>query len=77
MSTPVRVPKLGVSMSEGTLREWLVADGDRIEAGTPLYVIETDKVETEVEATVAGVVRLLVGSGGVHPVGALIAEVED
>ena len=76
MSAPVRVPKLGVSMSEGTLLEWLVGDGDRIEAGTPLYVIETDKVQTEVEATVAGVVRLLVPSGGVHPVGEIIAEVE-
>jgi pyruvate/2-oxoglutarate dehydrogenase complex dihydrolipoamide acyltransferase (E2) component len=71
----IRIPKLAVSMTEGTLTEWLVEDGAAVAAGTPLYVLETDKVETEVEAPVAGTVRLLVGAGDTHPVGAVIAEV--
>ena len=51
MSVPINIPKLGVSMTEGTLVEWLVSDGDQVSEGQPLYVIETDKVENEVEAT--------------------------
>ena len=39
MSTPISIPKLGVSMSEGTLVEWLVADGATVAAGDPLYRI--------------------------------------
>lgn len=70
----LRIPKLAVSMTEGTLTEWLVEDGTAVDAGTPLYVIETDKVETEVEAPVAGTIRILVPAGDTHPVGALIAE---
>ena len=57
MSVPINIPKLGVSMTEGTLVEWLVADGDEVSEGQPLYVVETDKVENEVEATAAGTVR--------------------
>ena len=33
MSVPLNIPKLGVSMTEGTLVEWLVADGDAVQAG--------------------------------------------
>ena len=61
MALPINIPKLGVSMTEGTLVEWLVADGDEVSEGQPLYVIETDKVENEVEATASGTVRLPLG----------------
>ena len=37
-------------MTEGTLVEWLVADGDAVTPGDVLYRIETDKVENEIEA---------------------------
>ena len=76
MSVPINIPKLGVSMTEGTLVEWLVSDGDQVSEGQPLYLIETDKVENEVEATVAGTVRLTGEEGETYPVGTSIGEIE-
>ncbi len=76
MSVPINIPKLGVSMTEGTLIEWLVADGDQVSEGQPLYLIETDKVENEVEATASGTVRLTGEEGETYPVGESIGEIE-
>jgi pyruvate/2-oxoglutarate dehydrogenase complex dihydrolipoamide acyltransferase (E2) component len=71
----IRIPKLGVSMTEGALTSWLVQDGAAVEPGTPLYIIETDKAQTEVEAPAAGTLRIVVAAGDdEHPVGTLIAE---
>ena len=55
MSVPINIPKLGVSMSEGTLVEWLVEDGEQVAEGQLLYLIETDKVENDVEAPASGI----------------------
>jgi len=76
MATPVNIPKLGISMTEGTLNTWMVGDGDTVEKGQVLYVLETDKVETEIESPAAGVVRLVAEPGEVYPVGALVAQIE-
>ena len=76
MPTPVNIPKLGISMTEGTLNSWMVADGDSVDKGQVLYVLETDKVETEIEAPAGGVVRLVGEEGEVYPVGALVAQIE-
>jgi pyruvate/2-oxoglutarate dehydrogenase complex dihydrolipoamide acyltransferase (E2) component len=77
MSTavPIRIPKLGVGMSEGTLVQWLVEDSATVAAGDLLYQLETDKVENEIEAPAAGVIRLLAPAGEVYPVGTQIAEI--
>ena len=50
MATEFLMPKLGLTMEEGTITEWLVADGEIVEAGAAVLRIETDKTETEVEA---------------------------
>lgn len=63
-------------MSEGTLVEWLVADGDAVQAGDILYRIETDKVENEIEAPVAGVVRITGVEGETYDVGTQIGSIE-
>jgi pyruvate/2-oxoglutarate dehydrogenase complex dihydrolipoamide acyltransferase (E2) component len=62
-------------MTEGTLTSWLVSDGDQVEAGTPIYVLETDKVENEVEAVVGGTITLLADAGETYAVGVVIAEI--
>jgi pyruvate/2-oxoglutarate dehydrogenase complex dihydrolipoamide acyltransferase (E2) component len=62
-------------MTEGALTSWLVANGDHVEVGTPIYVLETDKVENEVEAVVAGTITLLARAGETYEVGAVIAEI--
>lgn len=76
MGVPINIPKLGVSMSEGTLVEWLVQDGEQVTEGQLLYRIETDKVENDVEAPVAGVVRITGEEGETYAVGDPIGEIE-
>ncbi len=63
-------------MSEGTLVEWLVADGDNVQPGDILYRIETDKVENEIEAPVAGVVRITGEEGETYDVGTQIGSID-
>jgi pyruvate/2-oxoglutarate dehydrogenase complex dihydrolipoamide acyltransferase (E2) component len=49
------MPRLGVSVTEGTMSTWLKAVGDTVEVGEPICEVSTDKVDTEIESTVAGV----------------------
>lgn len=76
MATEIRIPKIGVSMTEGTISEWCVADGAVVAAGQPLYNIELDKSTNEIEAPVSGTVRILGEAGTVYAVGALVATIE-
>ncbi len=76
MSTPINIPKLGVSMTEGTLVEWLVEDGATVRPGDPLYRLETDKVENDVEAAVGGVVHLTGLAGETYAVGDQIGTID-
>jgi len=76
VAVPLNIPKLGVSMSEGTLVEWLVQDGENVTEGQVLYRVETDKVENDVEAPVAGVVRITGVEGETYNVGDPIGEIE-
>lgn len=71
----IQIPKLGVAMTEGTLVEWAVADGDVVGIGQVLYRLETDKVENEVESPAAGTIRLVVEAGETYPVGTVVAEI--
>src|SRR6266545_3460507 len=57
MATPVKMPELGESITEGTITRWLKQEGDRVEVDEPLYEISTDKVDTEVPSPVAGVLK--------------------
>ena len=54
--TPVTLPELGESVTEGTVTRWLKQVGDRVEVDEPLLEISTDKVDTEVPSPVAGTV---------------------
>jgi len=62
-------------MTEAKLVDWLVADGATAEAGKPLYVIESDKAESEVESPATGTLRILKPVDEVYPVGELIGEI--
>lgn len=63
-------------MSEGTLVEWLVSDGQTVNVGDALYRIETDKVENEIEAPAAGVVHLSGVEGETYEVGTQIGSID-
>jgi pyruvate dehydrogenase E2 component (dihydrolipoamide acetyltransferase) len=67
------MPKLGLTMEEGTILEWLVDDGANVEPGTPVLRIETDKVESDVEAAASGRLHRLAEIGSTHACGAVIA----
>ena len=56
MRFEVRMPRLGETVDEVVLLEWLVEVGDQVEEGTELALVETDKVETEVPSPMAGTV---------------------
>lgn len=76
MSTEVFLPKLGFSMNEGTLAEWLAADGSQVAEGQPLYSLESEKSTNEVESPAAGTLRVLKPSGDTYQVGTLLAVIE-
>jgi len=76
MSTEVRIPKIGFTVEEGTLVEWLVADGARVEAGAPLYTLELDKSVQEIGAPASGTLKILAEVDKDYAVGALIAEID-
>ncbi len=68
------MPKLGMTMEEGTVVEWRVGLGGRVEKGEILLVIESEKNEAEIEATASGVLRhIYVTAGEVAACGALLA----
>ncbi len=74
MAHEITMPRLSDSMEEGTVLQWLVAEGDRVQQGQPLVEIETDKATVTHEADAAGVVlALTVGEGATVPLGAPIA----
>lgn len=73
------MPKWGIEMTEGTIAEWMVNEGDAFRKGQVLCLIETAKITNEVEAEYDAVARrVLVGaSGNAEPVGALLAVFAD
>ncbi len=54
MPVDLVMPQLGLTMTEGKLLRWLKQVGETFETGEPLFEVETDKVNLEVEATEAG-----------------------
>ena len=76
MAVAIRMPKLGMTMEEGTVVEWRVEVGGSMTKGVPALVIESEKTEAEIEAPVSGVVRhFYVPAGDTVPCGALLAAV--
>ncbi len=75
--TPVKMPKLGESVTEGTLGSWLKQIGDRVEKYEPLVEVQTDKVTAEIPSPIAGVIiEILGGEGSTLAVGAPICVID-
>ena len=71
---PLTMPKWGIEMQQGTVTEWHVAVGEKVDKGAALLAVETDKIVNEVEAPAGGVLRrILAESGAIENVGALLA----
>lgn len=72
MALEFTMPKLGLTMEEGTILQWLVDQTGRVSAGTPVMVVETDKVETEVQIPDGGVLHIVGVVGETYRCGDLI-----
>ena len=76
MSTEIRVPTLGESITEATVAQWYKKPGEAVSADEPLCELETDKVTIEVPAPSAGVMGdVAVEDGATVEVGALLGEI--
>lgn len=74
MATPLPMPKLGLTMEEGTILKWRKGEGEAVEKGEIILDIQTDKVEYEVESPDGGLLlKTLAGEGAVIPCGTDIA----
>ena len=73
MAVDFQMPKLGLTMEEGTIVEWLVPDDADVAEGTAVVRIETDKVETEVESSGGGRLHHIGQPGQAYACGAVIA----
>ncbi len=70
----VIMPKLGLTMEEGTIVRWLKEEGDTVEEGDIIFEVQTDKVVMEVEATASGVLaRILVHEDETVPIAKVVA----
>jgi pyruvate dehydrogenase E2 component (dihydrolipoamide acetyltransferase) len=77
-SNAVAMPRLGMTMQEGTIVDWPIPVGESVTKGEILLVIETEKAETEIEATASGILRhVYVEPGEILPCGALLAALTD
>lgn len=75
MATTLTIPKLEMSMSEGTLAEWMVESGSHVNEGDVIYTLETDKTAREIEAPASGTLIQKVSDGATYPVGTEIGEI--
>jgi 2-oxoglutarate dehydrogenase E2 component (dihydrolipoamide succinyltransferase) len=77
MPVSVTMPRLGESVTEGTVTRWLKQEGDRVEVDEPLLEVSTDKVDTEIPSPAAGVLsRIVVGEDETAEVGSELAQID-
>ncbi|HEX8490974.1 MAG TPA: dihydrolipoyllysine-residue succinyltransferase, partial [Chthoniobacterales bacterium] len=77
MSTEVKVPAVGESISSGVVSVWHKKSGEQVAAGDPLFTLETDKVSTEINAEKDGVLQTLVVEGAEVKIGDVVATIEE
>src|SRR6202050_552153 len=77
MAVDVIMPQMGESIFEGTITKWLKKAGDKIERDEPLFEISTDKVDAEIPAPSAGVLKeIKVTEGQTVPIQTVVAVID-
>lgn len=76
MAVEILLPKIGFSMNEGQIAEWLVADGAAVKEGDPLFSLEADKSTNEVEAPATGTLKIVAAVGETFEVGTVLGYIE-
>jgi pyruvate/2-oxoglutarate dehydrogenase complex dihydrolipoamide acyltransferase (E2) component len=78
MAYKIVMPQLGLTMEEGSVTGWLKQPGEFVEKGDPLFIVQTDKIEMEVESMGKGYLSpIQVENGTTVPVGTLLATLTD
>ena len=78
MITAITMPKWGLAMTEGVVGDWLAAEGDAVQSGAEVVLVDTEKIAGAVEAADAGVLRRAVAAtGDTLPVGALLGVIAE
>lgn len=72
----VQVPLMTQGMTHGVLERWLVASGDRVEVGQPIFHLEVDGVTLEIENLHPGTITISGMEGSTYEVGAKIGQIE-
>jgi pyruvate/2-oxoglutarate dehydrogenase complex dihydrolipoamide acyltransferase (E2) component len=75
MPMTLTIPKLEMSMVEGTLTEWVAADGASVTEGQVIYILETDKTARDIEAPASGTLIHKAAAGETYDVGTEIGEI--
>lgn len=75
MPVQIILPKLGFSMADAMLSEWLVEDGAQVSEGQALYSLESEKSVQEVESPASGTLKILCPAGEEYPVGHILGEI--
>jgi 2-oxoglutarate dehydrogenase E2 component (dihydrolipoamide succinyltransferase) len=76
MSTEVKIPAVGESITSGVLSGWLKQNGDSVRNGEPIFALETDKISTEVPAPAAGRLQIMVPAGEEVKIGQVVAVID-
>jgi pyruvate/2-oxoglutarate dehydrogenase complex dihydrolipoamide acyltransferase (E2) component len=75
MATEILLPKLGFSVNEAVLVEWMVPDGTAVKKGQSIYALESEKAVQEIEAIEDGTLKILKPAGETYEVGTVIGEI--
>ncbi len=75
-TVPIAIPKASQAVTEGTISEWMVADGARVTAGQVIYRLETEKVEMDIEAPTTGTIHITGPAGQAYAVGTVVGNIE-
>jgi 2-oxoglutarate dehydrogenase E2 component (dihydrolipoamide succinyltransferase) len=75
-AVPIKVPGVGESITEGTLVRWLKPDGSAVNAGEPLFELETDKASNVVPAESSGTLKIEVPEGQTIAIGSVVGTID-
>ncbi len=71
------IPKWGMTMTEGTVADWLYEEGDEVNVGSNLVEIETEKISAAIEAPANGVLKRIIVKNGSAKVASLIGVISE
>jgi len=75
MKENIYMPRMGQTMTEGTVVKWLKKDGERVKKSDGIVDIMTDKVTTTIESPIDGYLQIIVEEDNIVPVGKVIGKV--